>query len=885
MMAMTRLRIFAQRVLGLFRKGRLDSALDEELRAHLELEAEELQRQGLPADEARYAARRRFGGIEQTKEAWRDQRSLPGVEAWLKDLKLAVRTLGRSPGFTLFAVLSLALGIGANTAMFTVFRAMVLRPFDYPNPERLVAVWETLAWQGEPIWGSVSYPNLTDWRAENSVFEAIAAYGTGGVLLSRDEETMRLPAAHLEAEVFRVAKVGPALGRTILPEDNRAGQHRVVVLSHGLWTRLFAADPAAIGRTVEVNGADHTIVGVMPDGFQFPPRSPVQLWTPLVIPRGSSSERRSHWLQVVARLRPGVSPSTAQANMDEIAGRLRERYAENATRGAVVRSFHVQTVRDTARVLVVLLGAVGLILLLACANVAHLVLARVGARRRELAVRIAMGASRWRIVRLLSAEVIVLAVAGGLAGLALSEWARRALLLYAADYLPAGVPVEIDGAVLATCLAFSIGSAVLAGVVPAVRASGVDPVSMLKEAGPSAGARLGRSRSFLLSSEVALSVVLVIGAVLLLRSLAEATRIDVGFRPAPVLTMQVVLPEERFGDRHSITRFYDRALLELAGVPGVRSAGFVSLLPIQSTVWNGSISIEGRPPDAPGREPGAEYRIVSPDYFAAMGIPVVEGRAFGANDVIGSERVVIVNRRLAERYFPDGKALGRRIAEGLTPAPDRWMTVVGVVGNVLDFGLSRPTPTVMYVPVSQTADVPATMSLVVRAAVPPQTLSETVQRRIRSIDLGVGIFLARTMERVLSDSIAGTRVLSRLLSLFGALAIALALVGVYGVMSWLVSCRRHEIGVRIAVGAARGRVAGFVLGNAVRIAVGGALVGTGLAVVLGFGLRRFVVGISVVDPVTFLGAVAGVLLVVVVASVVPAWRAARVDPVLALRDE
>jgi len=882
---MRQLRVLAQRFAGLFRKGKRDAVLDEELQFHLEMEADRHRENGLAPDEARLAARRRFGGLEQVKEIYRDQRSLPGVEAWLKDLKLAFRTLGRSPGFTLFAVLSLALGIGANTAMFTVFRAMVLQPFDYPNPERLVAVWETLAWQGEPIWGSASYPNLTDWRAENSVFEAIAAYSTGGILLSREDETLRVPAASVEAEVFGVAEVRPALGRTILPDDNRAGQHRVVVLSHGLWTRLFAADPAAIGRAVDVNGADHTVVGVMPEGFQFPPRSPVQLWTPLVIPSGPPSERSSHWLQVVARLKPGVSPGSAQANMNEIAGRLRERYPENATRGVAIRSFHLQTVQGTARVLVVLLGAVGLVLLLACANVAHLVLARVGARRRELAVRTAMGASRWRIVRLVTAEAIVIGAAGGLAGLALSEWARRALLLYSADYLPAGVVVETDGAVLVTCLAFSIVSAALAGVVPAIRASAVDPVVILKEAAATSGTRLGRSRSFLLSSEVALSVVLVIGAVLLLRSVAEATRIDVGFRPEPVLAVQVALPEERFGERSGTLEFYERAREELSGIPGVRSAGFVSLLPIQSTVWNGTISIAGRPPDAPGREPGAEYRIVSADYFAAIGIPVVEGRAFGVSDVIGSERVVIVNRRLAERYFPDGKALGRRIAEGPTPAPDSWMTVVGVVGNVLDFGLSRPTPTVMYVPAAQAPSVPSTMSFVLRVAVTPQSLSETVQRRIRVLDPGVGVFQARSMERVVADSIAGTRVLSELLSLFGALAIALALVGVYGVMSWLVSRRRHEIGVRIAVGAARGRVAGFVLGNAVRIAARGALAGTGMAVMLGLGLRRFVVGISVTDPVTFLGAVAAVLVAVVVASVVPAWRAARVDPVVALREE
>ena len=879
------LRIFLTRALGLLGRHRSDPDLDEEMRFHLEMEAEECRRGGLSLDEARNEARRRFGGLEQNKEAWRDQRSLPGVESWLKDLGLAVRTLRRSPGFALFAVLSLALGIGANIAIFTVFQALVLRPFSYPEPERLVSVWETMTWQGDATRGSVSWPNLRDWRHENAVFEAIGAYSVGGVLLSREDETVRVPAAHVEADVFRVANVRPALGRTLSPAEHEAGQHRVVVLSHGLWSRVFAADRGVLGRTIDINGAVHTIVGVMPEGFQFPPRSAAELWTPLVIPSGMASERRSHWLQVVARLTPGTSVSAAQAAMTGVAKRLEALYPENRTRGVSIIPLHLEAVRGAAGMLVVLMGAVGLILLLACANVAHLVLARAGARRRELAVRIALGAGRWRVVRLLSAEAFVLAVAGGLTGLAAARWALDALLVYAADYLPQGVPVGIDGGVLGACVALTLVSAILSGVIPALRASQVDLLTTLKDAGPTAGTRHARSHNVLMISEVALSIVLAAGAVLLLRSLAALTRLDLGFRPESVLTMRIELPDARFDDRREIVRFYERTLEDVRRVPGVRAAGLTSVLPVQPTMWNGNLTIAGRPADPPGREPAAEYRIVSPEYFRAMGISIVKGRAFRNEDDASGERVVIVNRRLAERYFPDGNVLGRRIAFGLKPKPDAWMTIVGVSGDVREFAVSRPVPTVTFVPPSQVVEVPKGMSLVVHTSVPPETLAETIQHRIRALDPGVATYQVRTMERIVTDSVAGTRFLSRLLTAFGALAIALALVGVYGVMSYLVSRRRHEMGVRLALGARPGAVGRLVLWNALRLAAGGAALGVVWSAMLGFGLRRFVIGITVLDPVTHAGVVAGVLALVVVGSAVPAWHASRVDPVLTLRDE
>ncbi len=883
---MTWLKTFAGRFLALFRKRKLEEELDQELRFHLEMETAENIRRGMGPEEARRAARRSFGGLEQAKEAWRDRRWLPQVDQWARDLRFGTRTLARSPGFVTFAVLSLALGIGANTAIFALLRALVLQPLPYPQPSGLVKLWESMTWQGQSGYGSVSAPNLEDWRGQNRVFEDMAAFTVEGASLTHGDGAMRLMAAQVEPGVFPIMRVKPLLGRTFLPEEKAAGKDRVVVLSYGLWERSFGADPAVIGRKVAVNGAAHTVVGVMPRGFQFPPRSAAGLWVPLAFRERWHADRGSHWVQVIARLKPGVSWTAAQLDMNEIARRLEKQYPlTNATRGVRVQALHGETVRGTAQVLLVLAGAAGFVLLLACANVAHLVLARASGRRRELGVRMALGAGRWRIVRLLTMESALLAGAGGVAGFFGGRWCLDALLAMAGDQLPAGVAVETDAAAIWFCASAALVSALLAGLIPALRISRIDLQSAIKEAGNCTGTTIGRSRSLLMIWEVALAMVLAVGALLLVRSLRLLASFDLGFQPERVLTMQVALPETRYSKPSEGMAFFNGLVTEVRAVPGVSSAGSVNFLPVQFCCANLAFSIQGRDAAAPGHEPAAELRVVSSGYFETMGIPLLAGRYLGERDRPESQRAALISRQTAERYFPGENPVGKHIRFGPQDRQGGWTAIVGVVGDIRDRGVYRPASTMLYVPHTQSGWPWRSASLVMRSHLEPAALGATVRRLVRERDPDAAVFLIKTMNSVVSDSAAGTRILSRLLTLFGALALALAVVGVYGVMSRLVSQRAHEIGVRMALGASRGAVLSLVLGRGLRNAAAGILLGLLGAASAGFAMRHFLIGIHVIDFWTYVTAASVIAAVSLAASCVPAWRASRLDPLITLRSE
>jgi predicted permease len=883
---MTRLRTLASRLAALFRKQSLRQEFDQELRVHLEMETEQNLRRGMSTEQARRTARLRIGGVDQAKEAWWDQRGLPALESLVQDLGYGLRSLVRSPVYAAAAVLSLALGIGANTAMFTIIHALVLRPLPYPQPERLVNVWSSFTWQGSPTSASVSVPDLQDWREQNDVFEEMAAFQAGGVNLTREGASVRLLAAHVEAGVFRVLGVKPLLGRALLPEENVAGKDRVVVLSYGLWETTFGADPRIVGQQVWINGASHVVVGVMPRGFKFPPRSGIELWTPLTFEEAWQKERGSHWLHVIARLKPGVSQTTAQLNLNAISDRLRKLYPDSdATRGASVRSFHVQTVKATALLLLVLYGAVGFILLLACANVAHLVLGRAAVRARELSVRLALGASRFRVARLLLTESLLLAAAGGAAGFLASRWSLAGLLRLAGEHLPAGEPIEVNTTVLVYSILLSLGAGLLAGLWPALRSSRVDLQRALRDVDPIAGTALRRRRGRLMVIEVALSLVLVLGAALLLQSLRSLTRFDLGFRPQRVLTMKLALPHTRYSRPEQAATFYDTVLDRVRALPGMSYAGVINLLPIQSADTNLNFSIEGRELPPPGHEPAAEHRLISPDYFRAMGIPLISGRYFGPEDRAGAQRVALINQRVAERHFPNENPVGKSIAYGTKPKPGSWMTIVGVVGNVRDAGVYRPGLNVLYAPLGQFDVTHRTMSLVLRTTVEPETLSQAVRREVAELDRDAAVFLVKTMEQVVYDSTTGTRLLSRLLTIFSALALVLALIGVYGVMSCLVTQRTHEFGVRMALGAGRGAILRLVLRDGLRQGLKGALLGISCAVGVSRPLGQFVIGMSPLHVATCVGAAALVLAIALAASLVAAHRASRVDPLAALRHE
>ena len=884
---MTWLRAYARRLLALFHKDRLEDDLDDELRFHVDMEIEENQRKGMSGAEARRAALLKLGGLERTKVLYREQRGLPRLESLFQDLRHAGRTLRRSPGFTAVAVLSLALGIGANTAIFTVANALVLRPMPYPEPGRLVRVFENGVVQGSYAEGSVSLPNLEDWRRGSTTFDELACYSFTGANLAGDEGAVRVLGARVEAGVFRALGVEPAIGRVILDGENVRGRERVAVLGHGLWLRQFGGDPAVVGRAVTINGADHTVVGIMPPGFEFPPRASAELWLPFYTSPTEpwQQERGTHWVEVIGRLTEGAGLGDARAELGLIARQLSDQYPENATRGVAMRPLHLETVRGTAGLVIVLAGAVGFVLLLACANVANLTLARAVARRRELAVRMAIGAGRLRLVRLLLVESFALAAIGGLAGLAASRPIVDALLALPGNPLPSGFPVEVDRAVLAYCAIATLVAGLLAGLMPALGASRLKLQTALKEAEALASLGLTRPRNLLAVAEVALALVLVIGAALMLASVRRLATFELGFNPDHLLTMRVALPEGRYDSNADGVEVFTRLVDGLRAVAGVRSAGIVSLLPVQQSWSNWSFSIAGREKAPPGYQPFSENRTFVGNFFEAMGVPLVAGRWLDERDTAGGAKVVFINQRLAERYWPDEDPVGQRIAGGSEPSDDGWMTIAGIVGDVRSAGVYVPVQGVMYMPQAQYFHPRNDMSLVVRAEVEPASLAPAIRRVVAEVEPHASLYRVLTMNEVVDRSVAGTRYLSRLLAIFSGVALALAIVGVYGVMSKLVSQRTHEIGVRMALGAEARAVVRLVLGQGLRLAVIG--IGAGLFMSLGLNriLGRYVIGISSTDPASYALAALAILAVAVAATLLPAWRAARVDPLTALRDE
>jgi putative ABC transport system permease protein len=884
---MTPIKAWLSRLRAVREKDQWDQTLNEEVEFHLEMQTQENIRRGMSPSEARFAALRQFGGVEQRKEDWRDLRFFPRLETWLQDAQYALRALTRARGYAIFAVLSLALGIGASTAIFTLVRSLVLRPLPYPQPEQLVRLFESSIWMGSSTWGSVSVPNLKDWRDQSSTFAALGAYSVGGVNLTEGGDTLRLPAASVESSVFEVMGVRPLLGRVIAPEENTPGRDRVAVLGHSLWVRQFGGNAGVVGSQVELDGAVSTVIGVMPEGFRFPPRSPIEVWTPLLTDQDWMIERGNHWLNVIGRLKPGVDLTAARQELNEVARRLRDLHKENATRGVLLEPLHFNTVRGTARLLVVLGFAVACVFLLACANVAHLVLARAAGRRRELAVRAALGASRWRLVRLFLIEGILLAGFGALAGMLAAQWSMSGLLTLAGEQLPTDIPVEWDRTTLVFGVFAAMASAILAALLPAFRATKTDLHSGLKEAGAATGVALGRSRNPLMVWEVALALMLVVGALALFRSLQVLNLADLGFAPENVLTMKVAAPETRYADPGQLTAFTLRAMDRIQMIPGVRHAGMVNLLPIQEAHTNGNFSIRGRAKQPPGHEPAAEHRVVTPGYFEAMGIPLVAGRAFNAADQDGPNRVAVINERAARIYWPGQNPLGQWIAWGTEPKPESWMQIVGIAGNVRHVSPFRPPLTAIYMPVKPGGPEFAwpAMSLVVRSPLTPDSLARAIREEVRSLDPGTALYLVKTMSGVVSDSTAGTRFLARLLSLFSMLAVVLALVGVYGVMSYLVSQRTHEIGVRIAFGAGSAGILHLVLARALRTALIGAAVGTMGSVTLLVIARHYLLGVDLGYLWTYGVAAAGIVTVALAASMAPAWRASRVDPLDALRDE
>jgi putative ABC transport system permease protein len=796
----------------------------------------------------------------------------------LADIKFALRMFAKSPGFTAVAVLALALGIGANTALFSVINSVLLKPLSYREPARLIRIYETFLPDG---FGSVSPANLADWRQQSHAFERLESFTAGSINLQSDGNPERIPSIATTAGMFDMLEAKPILGRTFLPGEDLAGGPDIVVISERLWRGRFAGNPNLLGSRITLDGKATTVVGIMPADFEFPPGSPQRtIWLPMQLPPELASARGNHFLSVIGRLRPGIDRTAALSEMKQIAAGMATAFPDRQ-KGRSVRLLPLQDslVGDIRPALLVLMGAVGCVLLIACSNVANLLLARAAARGREVAVRAALGASRSRLIRQFLTESILLAIAGGALGAIFAAWGTGALVALTANQIPRAAEIHLDGTVFLFLLVVCVASGVVFGIVPAFQSADSRFMDRLREGGRGGSGGSTAFRNALIVTEFALALILLTGAGLLMRSFLALNATGSGLHAEGVLTMSVSVPEEKYPKNAMWRQFYEPALDRIRALPGVQSAGMIQLLPLQNWGWNGDFTIDGRPAEKPGRQPLAEYREISPGYFQTMGIPILQGRDFSIEDSPDAPHVALINDTLAKRYFPGENPVGRRIQW------DGWRTIAGVTGDVRQAGLDQKPFPELYFPAAQRPGAISGMTLVIRTSVEPSSITHAVESAVRSVDSSQPVFGVKTMQRVISDSLSSQRLYVWLLGIFAGIAVILASAGIYGVMSYLVTQRTREFGVRMALGASTRDILRTVLRQALILVAAGAGIGLVGAFALTRLLTRFLFGVRPTDPVTF-GAVSLLLVAVaLLASWLPARRATKVDPMVALRYE
>jgi len=813
------------------------------------------------------------------------------MDALKQDLRGGLRLLARRPLASLAAILALGLGIGANAALFSVVDAVLVRPFPFADQDRLVVVWEKDLGRGLGRL-EVSYPNFADWRREATSFEQLAALPNAvseEFLLTGRDEPLRLRGSSVSANFFDVLGARPAHGRGFTPAEDRTGAERVIVLSHGLWRGRFGGDAAAIGRRITLNGAPCTIVGVMPAGFQYPRGA--ELWTPIVPSQpGLVGDRGTGWLQVVGRLRPGVTREQARAEMDAIVRRLAEAYEKTTEgRGAVVTPITEELLGATKPALVTLTGAVAVVLLITCANVASLLLAQAAQRRRETAVRLALGAGRGRIVRQRLVETLLLCGLGAALGLVLAAWGLDALVAMAPAEIPRLDQVTIDLRVLLATGALAALATLLAGLAPALSAARRSSGGALREGsrGAAGGPFSRRWRNGLVAGEAALAVIVLVGAGLIVKSFLRLHAVPLGYDPKGTLTVRVSLPEERYPGPDDKRRFYRGLLERVRGLPGVKAAGAALLRPLElgPVGINAWVLKEGQVTQERDRNPAVNYEVVTPGYFRAMGIPLLAGREFDERDTKDATGAVILGETAARRLWPGEDPIGQRLATHGTPPDERgswrWATVVGLVPDGRYRGLADVRLD-LYVPFEQ-SPFPV-QYLVVRAA-DPIPLAAAVRREVRLLDHNLPVTGVSSLGEIVNEALGGPRFRSVLIASFAVLALMLAAVGIWGVVAWSVSQRTQEIGVRMALGARSPELVRQIVAQAVGPALAGISVGLGAAWLLARALEGLLFGVAPRDPATFLGGAALLVTVAGGASLLPAWRAARLDPVAALREE
>jgi len=876
------MRRFFSRLMALLRPGRADATLEREVSAHLTLIEDELVRQGLSPAEARLSARRRFGSVDQTKEQQRDARSFPWIEDLRRDVRYALRTLARTPIFTTAAILTLAIGIGGTTAVYSLIDAVLLRQLPFAHSDRLVMVYEDAARFGFPR-NDVAPVTYAGWSRLNGVFDSTAALTDFGAVLDLHGEPARVSGSRVTSSLFDVLGAKALVGRVLLPEDDQPDA-KVVVLAFGLWRNQFGGDPAVVGRSITINNEPYLVVGVMPKSFQF--LAPhIGLW----VPAGFTAEELrngAHYLTMVGRMNPGVDATRVRANLDSIGIRIRPLLpADREPPRAVIVSLKDVLSGDARGSLLLLMAAIGGVLLIGCANLASLLLARGAARSHELALRGALGASRGRVVRQLLTESVLLALGGLALGTLLARWSFLFLQQLVPPSMSSFAEPQLNGTTLLAATGVSLLTALLFGLAPALSSTQRDLTDALKASGRGvAGSQRGRG-AFVVA-EVAMTLVLLVAAGLLMQTFYRMRYADLGVRPEGLLTLRTGLPLDRYAAHERRVAFYDRVLADVERLPGVVAAGYTTSVPLE---WKGAtnkFTIEGVPA-VPGLTYDANHRQVSAGYLQAIGTSLIRGRYFDGHDSERSQPVVIINQTMARRFWPGGNPVGARLSITDFANDHLWLTIVGIVGDVRQMGLDVPPRSEMYIPYRQIGAQPwfAPRDLVVRMGGDPMAIAPAVKQVVHQADPTIAVSNVRPMDDVLDEDVASRRMGTTLLSAFAGFALLLAVVGIYGVIAYFVTQHVPEMGVRIALGASARDITAMIVLKGLKLALAGIAIGTVTGVAITQLMSTLLFGVSPTDVMTF-GIVAVLMLcLALLASYLPARRASSVDPITALRRE
>ena len=867
------------RLRSLFRRGQVEAELNEELRYHLERQIEVNTAAGMSVEEARYAALRAMHGLDQRKEECRDMRRVRLIEDLWRDFRFGLRSLLKRPGFTAIALLALALGIGANTAIFSLVNAVILQPLPYRDPDRLISVYGT---RNRSTQGSVGPTDFLDYRSQNKTFEQFAASGSMmlPMNLTGSGEPERLNASIITGNYFDTFGVRPALGRGFSLENEKTGQDHVTVLSHAFWQTRFGGDPNIVNKTINLDGKAYEVLGVMPAEVVLP--QPAQLWVPINFDADPEMKmRNARFLRGIGRLKEGVTLDQAQTDTDLIAAQLEQQYPDSNT-GWSLRLIPLREilVGGSRTMLFILFGAVGFVLLIACANVANLLLVRAAARQKEIAMRTALGASRLRIIRQMITESLLLAIFGGALGALLAVAGVKLLVSLGEDNIPRTANVKIDATVLAFTLLISLATGLLFGLAPAIRTMKENLVDALKDGirGGSEATVKNRTRSLLVVFESAIAVMLLIAAGLLIRSLVALQNVDPGFDPNNVLTLRVDLPRQKYNTPEKASNFFEQLETRVAGLPGVEAVGLITDLPLSGEARDMPYRVEGRP--ATSDIAFVDFRRVNKNYFSAMRIPLRRGRNFTEQEVRQSDKAIVVSQAFVDSVFPNEEALGKRLIiwSGIRNEP---YEIIGIVGDTRYQSLQGEPSATMYVPTRELLFV----NLVIRTQGDPLSLVGGVRKEVNALDPDQPIAAIRPMTEWVAMSAAGARYRTTLLGLFALLAMILAATGIYGVMSYSVAQRTQEIGVRMALGARPLDVLKLVVRQGMMLVLIGVIVGLAGALALTRVMSSLLFGVTERDPITFVAVAALLIVVAFISCFVPAHRATRIDPLIALRCE